>query len=131
MAAFTEAEKSDRKPKKLTAAEAQELFQRKFTAYMEERMLNITQQIRAVCIAAGISAEDFWKGFINDKAQDDFYIHLHAQEDLHNIAANELQAKNETSTEKLGVEQPEGTPGNSTQTSTSDGHNSIPKISKP
>src|SRR4051812_48942144 len=80
---------SDKKIKKPTAAQIE--FEKKFTAYMEERMLNQAAQIRAVAIAAGITAEKFFEAFVDDKAQDEFYIHLHAAEDIHNASVQESQ----------------------------------------
>ena len=85
---------NDKQPKKSTKAQlAQYESEKKLLAYLEERHLNIIQQLRAVCIAAKITPEEFWKAFVDNKAQDDFYIRLHVQEDLHNHAVNEFQVK--------------------------------------
>jgi hypothetical protein len=96
---------SDKKPKKLTAAEAQTEFEKKMLAYMEERFLNLVNQVRAVCIAANISPNDFWNAFVNDKAQDDFYVKLHVAQDLHNAQFRGAQdsPNGKIDTSKLGV----------------------------
>jgi hypothetical protein len=61
-----------------------------------------------LAIAYKITPEDFWKAFIDEKAQEDFYVRLHVQEDLHNKAANELQAKNNEISKAFKLGKPEG-----------------------
>lgn len=79
---------SDHKLPKLTRHE--EEFQRKLTAYFDEKLLNVVLQVRALAIAGGISPEKFWAAFVNDTAQDDFFVKLHVEQDKYNL---EQQAK--------------------------------------
>ena len=56
--------------------------------YMDERMLNVVEQVRAVAIAAGVTPEAFQKAFSDEKAQDEFYVKLHVAETNAEIEAN-------------------------------------------
>jgi hypothetical protein len=56
--------------------------------YMDERMLNIVEQIRAVAIAAKVSPEDFQKAFADEKLQNEFYVKLHVAETTAEMEAN-------------------------------------------
>ncbi len=69
----------DRKPKQLNK---KQLELANVLRYMDERMLNLVEQIRSVAIAAKVSPEDFQKAFADHKAQDDFFVKLHVAEDL-------------------------------------------------
>lgn len=75
---------------------------------MEERFLNLVQQMRGLAISAGVTPEDFWKNFIDDKKQDEFYVRLHAQQDLHNSSAEEAIANNEKNQALAGLFNPSG-----------------------
>ncbi len=94
---------NDHKTPKLTAKQ-QELAQ--LLRYIDERFQNQTEQIRAVAMACGVSPETFQKFFVDEEAQDQFYIKLHVAED--NYA---LQKKKELAAEtpELG-QSPSGTP---------------------
>lgn len=65
--------------------------------YLDERMLNLTEQIRSVAIAAKVSPEDFQRAFRDAKLQDDFFVKLHVAEDLYEaeerVKAQKEQAK--------------------------------------
>lgn len=82
---------TDHKPKELTKAQKEWIHQldqiiaehdQKLLKYFDDRMLNLVAQFRGLAIAAGISPESFFESFIDEKAQHEFYIRLHAQEDL-------------------------------------------------
>lgn len=101
----------DHQPKKLTKVQKEWIHQldqviaehdQKLLKYFDDRMLNLVAQFRALAIAAGITPEAFWKEFIDEKAQEQFYVRLHAQEDLHNLKVNELQSKNQQIAEAFG-----------------------------
>jgi len=53
--------------------------------YMDERMISLVEQIRAVAIAGKVSPEDFQKAFVDQKAQDEFYVKLHVAEDNYEL----------------------------------------------
>ena len=56
--------------------------------YMDERMLNVVEQVRAVAIAAGVTPEAFQRAFSDSKAQDEFYVKLHVAETNAEMEAN-------------------------------------------
>ncbi len=93
----------DHKEKRLTK---KQLEVANILRYMDERMLSLVEQIRAVAIAGKISPEDFQKAFVDQKAQDEFYVKLHVAEDNY-----ELQEKAKIAAEdaKLG-KSPSGIP---------------------
>ncbi len=94
---------NDHKQPKFTKKQ-QELAQ--LLRYIDERFQNQTEQIRAIAMACGVSPETFQKFFVDEEAQDQFYIKLHVAED--NYA---LQKKKEIAVEdaKLG-QSASGTP---------------------
>lgn len=115
---------TDRKSKKLTHIQEQDLIpkinqiiaehDKALLKYFTDHLLQVVSQVRAIAIAQGLSPEDFWKAFTDEKAQNDFYVRLHVQEDLHNQAANELQEKNNALAKGFGVgnsEEPPTEPG--------------------
>jgi hypothetical protein len=53
--------------------------------YMDERMLNLVEQIRAVAIAANVSPDEFQKAFADNEAQEKFYIQLQVSEDVYKM----------------------------------------------
>jgi hypothetical protein len=59
---------------KLTA-EGQQLL-----TYFNEHLLQVVQQVRAVLIAAHIKPEDFSAAFLDEAAQDDYFVKLRASE---------------------------------------------------
>jgi len=69
--------------------------------YMDERMLNIVEQIRAVAIAAKVSPEDFQKAFVDEKVQNEFYVKLHVAETNY-----ELQEKKRIAEEEAELGKP-------------------------
>ena len=74
--------------------------------YMDERMISLVEQIRAVAIAANVSPETFQKAFVDQKAQDDFFVRLHAAEDIY-----ELQEKKRLADEDAKLGKPAGIAG--------------------
>ncbi len=74
--------------------------------YMDERMISLVEQIRAIAIAAKVSPEDFQKAFVDQKAQDDFYVRLHAAEDIY-----ELQEKKRLADEDAKLGKPDTAAG--------------------
>lgn len=97
MTAFTQTEPTDKKPKKLSHSQQQDLIPKinqiiaehdqKLLKYFDENLLKVIAQLRAVAIAAGVTPEKLWEKFVSEREQDEFYIRLHAQEDLYNMAA--------------------------------------------
>lgn len=68
---------------------------------MDERMLNIVQQIRAVAMASGVTPEQFQKFFTDEEAQDQFYIKLHVAEDNYKAKMQEEAARAQNSPDAL------------------------------
>lgn len=102
MSAFTEMP-TDHQPKKLTKAHQEQQRDQKILAYMDERLLNLVAQMRAIALMAasmnGKSVEEaarmMQKFFVDDEAQDKFYINFHAAEDLYNAAVADKAAQEE------------------------------------
>ena len=113
----------DRKPRKLSHAQEQDLIpkinqiiaehDKKLLQYFDENLLKVVAQLRAIAIAAGVTPEQLWAKFVSEREQDEFYIRLHAQENLHNIAAKQENKAKDEALKKLqfNAEETESTDG--------------------
>jgi NACalpha-BTF3-like transcription factor len=86
---------SDKKDRKLPKLTNKQLEIANVLRYMDERMLNIVEQVRAVAIAAGVSPEAFQKAFMDAEAQEKFYVKLHVAEDKAEMEANAIKLVSE------------------------------------
>lgn len=95
----------DHKPKKLNK---NQLEIANVLRYLDERMLNLVEQVRSAAILSGRlngksiqeTAEEFQKIFRDPKIQDDFFVKLHVAEDLYEA---EERAKSQKEQPKVQI----------------------------